>query len=182
MYPANDRFHQNHQSFNHYINAYTLSIDSPFYGMVFSYPLYPLRGDYMDDAFLLESAIKAREAAYAPYSGFKVGAALLTADGKVYTGCNIENAAYGPSNCAERTALFKAVSEGERNFSAIAIAGWADGKPGSAYPCGVCRQVMTEFCPKPEGFRILISDGQGCYTAVTLAELFPHGFGPDNLQ
>jgi cytidine deaminase len=130
---------------------------------------------------LLKAAEKARETAYAPYSGFKVGAALKTSAGVIYTGCNIENAAYGPTNCAERTAFFKAVSEGERDFEAIAIAGWADGSPGSAFPCGVCRQVMMEFC-NPEGFRILVSDGMGSWTELTLAELMPYGFGPDNLK
>jgi cytidine deaminase len=134
----------------------------------------------MDKALLVKAAVQAREAAYAPYSGFRVGAALLAADGKIYTGCNIENAAYSPTSCAERTAFFKAVSEGERAFAAIAIAGWADGKPGSAFPCGVCRQVMAEFC-KPEAFTVLVADGLGEYTEMTLAELLPHGFGPWSL-
>ncbi len=134
----------------------------------------------MTDNKLIEAAVKAREAAYAPYSGFKVGAALLTADGKIYSGCNIENAAYGPSNCAERTAFFKAVSEGERNFEAIAIAGWADGRPGFAYPCGVCRQVMMEFC-NPKTFRVLVTDNSDV-NIITLEGLFPFGFGPENLQ
>ena len=99
---------------------------------------------------LVLEAIEARKMAYVPYSGYMVGAALLTADGKVYRGCNVENAAYSPTNCAERTAFFKAVSEGERKFEAIAVIGaHKDAKPedfGYFYPCGVCRQVMMEFC------------------------------------
>ena len=101
----------------------------------------------MSDKELMQAAVKARKMAYAPYSGFFVGAALLTKDGKVYTGCNIENASYTPTNCAERTAFFKAVSEGERAFEAIAVVG-GKGEELSELcaPCGVCRQVMTEFC------------------------------------
>ena len=130
---------------------------------------------------LLELAIQAMEKAYAPYSGFKVGAALLCADGTVYQGCNIENASYSPTNCAERTAFFKAVSEGKREFVAMAIvAGPRDGKLSTTAPCGVCRQVMAEFC-KPE-FRVLLGGEGDAYTCHTLAELLPHGFGPDNLQ
>jgi cytidine deaminase len=128
---------------------------------------------------LIQAAVNARDAAYAPYSGFKVGAALLTKDGRLYTGCNIENASYGPTNCAERTAFFKAVSEGEREFKAIAIAGWADGKPGFAYPCGVCRQVMMEFC-KPETFLVTVTDGTSGMS-MTLNQLLPYGFGPASL-
>jgi len=134
----------------------------------------------MDDITLVREAISAREYAYAPYSGFMVGAALLGQSGKLYAGCNIENAAYGPSNCAERTAFFKAVSEGERSFTAIAIAGWPkDGKAGFAYPCGVCRQVMMEFCTGD--FKIIVAKSADEYVTHTLEELFPHGFGPDNL-
>jgi cytidine deaminase len=133
----------------------------------------------MNGEDLAKAAVQARITAYAPYSGFKVGAALLTKDGRVYTGCNIENAAYGPTNCAERTAFFKAVSEGEREFEAIAVAGWADGKPGFAFPCGVCRQVMMEFC-KPETFSVTVTDGSNVIS-MTLRELLPYGFGPDNL-
>ena len=110
---------------------------------------------------LIREAISARRQAYAPYSHFCVGAALLTAAGKIYSGCNIENAAYTPTNCAERTAFFKAVSEGERDFAAIAIVG---GKAGEALaptaPCGVCRQVMREFCA-PEKFRIILATSEG---------------------
>jgi len=134
----------------------------------------------MSDEELSRLAVQARENAYAPYSGFRVGAALLAANGTAYTGVNIENAAYGPSNCAERTAFFRAVSGGERDFAAIAVAGWRDGSPGFAYPCGVCRQVMMEFCA-PETFRILVTDGQTVQKAL-LGDLLPFGFGPDNLS
>jgi len=127
-------------------------------------------------------AVTARKSSYSPYSSFMVGAALLTKSGKVYRGCNIENAGYSPTNCAERTAFFKAMSEGERDFCAIAVAGWGkDQEPQQAFPCGVCRQVMREFCD-PETFRILVaSDDRGGYTSHTLNEILPHGFGPDNL-
>jgi cytidine deaminase len=131
---------------------------------------------------LIEAAIKAREAAYAPYSGFRVGAALLTADGAVFGGCNIENAAFSPSNCAERTAFFTAVACGFKDFAAIAIVGGADSKGDLAdncYPCGVCRQVMAEFCK--EDFRIIIAQSPQNWRIFTLGELLPHGFGPANL-
>lgn len=107
---------------------------------------------------LIKAAIEARRKSYSPYSHYQVGAALLTADGQIVTGCNIENAAYGPSNCAERTAFFKAVSEGMREFTAIAIVGSPEGEELTqyAYPCGVCRQVMREFC-EPERFRIIVA-------------------------
>lgn len=136
----------------------------------------------MNDNELIEQAIRARELAYAPYSNFMVGAALLTKDGKVYKGCNIENAGYSPSNCAERTAFFKAVSEGDLHFEAIAVAGWAKGANNNnpAFPCGVCRQVMMEFCD-PKTFRVLITDSQNNVVARTLEELLPHGFGPADL-
>ena len=134
---------------------------------------------------LIGEALKGREKAYTPYSHFQVGAALLTKEGMVYRGCNIENAAYTPSNCAERTAFFKAVSEGERNFEAIAIVGGPEGKLPDAYcaPCGVCRQVMMEFCDY-DSFRILL--GRYCdeeieYIEYRLMDLLPEGFGPDNL-
>jgi cytidine deaminase len=136
----------------------------------------------MDEQALVREAIAAREGSYSPYSLFMVGAALLSADGKIYRGCNIENAAFGPSNCAERTAFFKAVSEGERDFRAIAVAGWPrEGKPGFAYPCGVCRQVMMEFCD-PRNFRIIVAAGEDNFRSHTLEELFPCGFGPGNLD
>lgn len=118
---------------------------------------------------------------YAPYSRFKVGAALLTRSGKLYGGCNIENAAYGPSNCAERTAFFKAVSEGERGFSAICIVGGKDGVLTEyAAPCGVCRQVMMEFC-NPDEFQIILAVNEAHYDVYTLRQMLPLGFGPDNL-
>ena len=134
------------------------------------------------DAELIRAAFKARSFAYTPYSHFKVGAALLAKNGMVYTGCNIENAAYGPSNCAERTAFFKAVSEGEREFSAIAVVGGKDGDAADIFPpCGVCRQVMMEFC-QPETFQIILAVDEENYKVCSLRELFPFGFGPDNLQ
>ena len=110
---------------------------------------------------LIKAAIEARRKSYSPYSHYQVGAALLTADGQIVTGCNIENAAYGPSNCAERTAFFKAVSEGMREFTAIAIVGSPEGEELTqyAYPCGVCRQVMREFC-EPERFRIIVAKSE----------------------
>lgn len=118
---------------------------------------------------------------YSPYSGFAVGAALMCADGRIYTGCNIENAAFGPSVCAERTAFFKAVSEGERVFKAIAIMGGKDRRPeGFCPPCGVCRQVMREFC-SPDSFRIIMAADTDHYIVRTLEELLPESFGPDNI-
>lgn len=130
---------------------------------------------------LIKKALEARELAYTPYSHWAVGAALLDADGKVWTGCNIENAAYGPSNCAERTAVFKAVSEGQRKFSAIAVVGGPAGEAPSAVcpPCGVCRQVLREFCGND--FAIILAVSETEYTLTTLGELLPYGFGPENL-
>lgn len=136
----------------------------------------------MDNKELIRQALEAREMAYAPYSGFKVGAALLTKEGKVYKGCNIENAGYTPTNCAERTAFFKAVSEGEREFSAIAIVGGKGGLPTDyAYPCGVCRQVMMEFCD-PEEFEIVLGNSAGDIKVIKLKDILPEGFGPENLE
>ncbi len=130
---------------------------------------------------LVERAKEAMQKAYVPYSGFKVGAALLSDDGEVYLGCNIENAAYSPSNCAERTAFFKAVSEGKISFSAIAICGGQDGKiEGICPPCGVCRQVMQEFCD-PDTFEVLLVKPDG-YESYTLKELLPLGFDKKNLN
>lgn len=130
---------------------------------------------------LIDTAIRQLEFSYTPYSGFKVGAALLAKDGKVYGGCNIENAAYGPTNCAERTAFFKAVSEGVRKFDAICIVGGKDGVlTDYAAPCGVCRQVMMEFCD-PETFQVILATGKDRYDVFTLKELLPLGFGPANL-
>ena len=128
----------------------------------------------MEPNELCKLAIEAMGHAYAPYSGFKVGAALLCADGTVYQGCNIENAAYSPTNCAERTAFFKAVYDGHRDFTAIAVCGGKDGVITGAFPpCGVCRQVMREFCK--DDFLIYLVNGQG-YETVTLAQLLPYGF------
>ena len=132
---------------------------------------------------LIEEALEARKMAYTPYSHFQVGAALLTTDGKIYRGCNIENAAYTPTNCAERTAFFKAVSEGERAFVAIAIVGGAEDakKLDFCAPCGVCRQVMEEFCDE-EAFEIVLARSVEEHEFYTLKELFPKGFGPKNLK
>lgn len=132
---------------------------------------------------LIRAAIDARKKAYSPYSHYQVGAALLAGNGQVITGCNIENAAYGPSNCAERTAFFKAVSEGIRGFRAIAIVGSPKGEELTqyAYPCGVCRQVMMEFCD-PSSFKIIVAKSTEDYRVKTLQELLPEGFGPDNLK
>ena len=129
---------------------------------------------------LLEHAKEAMTHAYVPYSGYKVGAALLCADGTVYGGCNIENASYSPTNCAERTAIFKAVSEGCQDFTAIAVVGGRDGViTGACPPCGVCRQVMREFCG--ENFTVYIGGAGGKYEPVTLGELLPHSFSADQL-
>ena len=132
---------------------------------------------------LIEEAVAAREKSYSPYSHFSVGAALLTENGKIYTGCNIENAAYGPSNCAERTAFFKAVSEGERSFAAIAVVGGSSDKEPESYttPCGICRQVMAEFCI-PDAFEIIIAKSINDYYVKTLHELLPDSFGKTNLN
>lgn len=132
---------------------------------------------------LITAAIAARKKSYSPYSHYQVGAALLTGGGQIVTGCNIENAAYGPSNCAERTAFFKAVSEGIREFRAIAIVGSPEGDELTqyAYPCGVCRQVMMEFCD-PEEFQIVVAKSGKDYRLMTLRELLPEGFGPENLR
>ena len=131
---------------------------------------------------LIELAIQARESAYAPYSGYRVGAALLTKSGKVYLGCNIENASYTPTVCGERVAVFKAVSEGEREFAAIAVCGGnKEELEGSFPPCGVCRQVLREFC-NPEEFKVYLIGEKGTYKELTLAELLPYGFGPDYMN
>lgn len=137
----------------------------------------------MNNMDLLKEAKIARERAYTPYSHFKVGAALLTKSGKIYHGCNIENAAYSPTNCGERTAFFRAVYEGERDFDRIAVVGSPEGvEPDMpTAPCGVCRQVMMEFCD-PETFTIIMPDGNGGALEVLLKDLVPYGFGPDNLK
>ena len=124
---------------------------------------------------LIKYAIEAAKNSYSPYSNFRVGAALLTENNKIYLGCNIENSAYGPSNCAERTAFFKAISDGERKFKAIAIVGGMDGNFDTfCYPCGVCRQVMSEFCDKD--FIIISGNKDLKYEKNTLGELLPHSF------
>lgn len=128
------------------------------------------------------AALEARDHAYVPYSNFAVGAALLTKSGKLYEGANIENAAYTPTNCAERTAFFRAVFEGERAFAAIAVAGGKAGEAPMSFcaPCGVCRQVMREFCG--EDFVILLVKSPAEIKKYTLAELLPESFGPDDLN
>ena len=125
---------------------------------------------------LIRAAFEARERAYAPYSHFKVGAALLAENGRIFTGCNIENAAFTPTICAERTALFKAVSEGVHRFQAIAIVGSREGEKNLLVtsPCGVCRQGMREFCP--DDFPVYLVGADGSYETVSLAELLPHSF------
>lgn len=132
---------------------------------------------------LVQRALEARKQAYVPYSHWAVGAALLTKEGKVYEGCNIENAAYTPTNCAERTAFFKAVSEGERDFAAIAIVGAYEREEPEKIcaPCGVCRQVMMEFCD-PDTFRVILGTKDGVQVSQTLKEMLPYGFGPDVLK
>ena len=130
---------------------------------------------------LIEQAKLAMGRAYAPYSGFFVGAALLGRSGRVYLGCNVENAAYGPSNCAERTAVFKAVSEGERQFAAIAIVGGPGGRiQDPCPPSGVCRQVLREFCP--DAFPIYLCGADGRVQAFTLSQLLPESFSGSNLS
>ncbi|CVI68376.1 Cytidine deaminase [Clostridiales bacterium CHKCI001] len=131
----------------------------------------------MDRENLLKIALEARKFAYAPYSHFTVGAALLAKNGTVYSGCNIENAAYGPSNCAERTAFFKAISEGNKDFCAIAVVGGLEGKEAMQYcpPCGVCRQVMAEFC-SPEDFLIILGAKNQVIKEYKLKELLPVSF------
>ena len=127
---------------------------------------------------LIAMAKEAMTHAYVPYSGYKVGAALRCADGSVYCGCNIENAAYGPTNCAERTAFFTAVYEGKRDFTAIAVCGGKDGVITGAFPpCGVCRQVMREFCE--DDFLIFMVDAGDRYETRTLAEILPFSFRAD---
>ena len=131
---------------------------------------------------LVNLAIEAREHAYVPYSNFAVGAALLTKDGKVYQGCNIENSSYGATNCAERTAFFTAVYQGERDFEAIAIVGGKAGEPVSELcaPCGICRQVMREFCK--DDFKIFLSKGDGTVLEATLTNLLPLSFSKEDLE
>ena len=134
--------------------------------------------DDRDRKELVRQAFLAQRQAYAPYSEFLVGAALLTEDGKIYQGCNIENAAYSPGNCAERTAVFKAVSEGKKDFLAIAVVG---DREEPLTPCGVCRQVLTEFVDGST-FEVIMEDGAGGIKVMKLEELFPASFSPKDLQ
>ena len=135
----------------------------------------------MDKQQLCMAAQTMRDKAYAPYSNFTVGAALLGESGTVYTGCNIENAAFSPTVCAERVAFFKAISEGEKDFIAIAIAGGSGDSPNSECPpCGVCRQVMAEFCD-PHTFKVFLAKSETDYIPLTLNELLPYGFGKGNI-
>ena len=137
----------------------------------------------MEDIELLRRACKAREQSYCPYSHFAVGAALLAEDGQVFEGCNIENAGFSSTVCAERTAFFKAVSQGVTKFKAIAIVGGAHGQKVSEIcpPCGVCRQVMREFCD-PQSFEIVLGTCEDDLKVLKLEELFPYSFGPDALE
>lgn len=139
----------------------------------------------VDSKLLIEKAFEAQKFSYAPYSNFNVGAALLCADGTIYEGCNIENAAYTPTNCAERTAIFKAISEGKKDFTAIAIVGNKSGvKVGEGdycAPCAVCRQVMAEFCDL-DNFKIIIAKSTEDYLEYTLGELLPLAFTGKNLE
>ena len=128
---------------------------------------------------LIKKANEARKNSYAPYSTYRVGAALLCADGTVYTGCNVENAAYGETVCAERVAIFKAISEGKRDFDAISIVGGIDELKDFAYPCGACRPVLSEFCAP--SFKIVLFDGKNT-KLCTLGELFPASFGKASIQ
>ena len=137
----------------------------------------------MEKQQLIREAIAARKRSYSPYSHFRVGAALLGKSGKIYTGCNIENAAYTPTNCAERTAFFKAISEGEKEFEMIAIVGGPAKSARTDYcpPCGVCRQVMAEFCD-PKAFRVLMARTETDYRECSLEEVLPFGFTKEELQ
>lgn len=135
----------------------------------------------MDKKELVKEALAAREFAYTPYSKFNVGAALLCKNGRVFRGCNIESASYTPTNCAERTVFFKAVSEGEREFSAIAIVGGPAGAPpvDFCYPCGVCRQVMAEFCSRD--FKVYIAKSESEIREYSLDEIIPFAFTQEDL-
>ena len=136
----------------------------------------------IDAAALVQAALDARNNAYVPYSHYAVGAALLTEDGEIFCGCNIENASYGATNCAERTAFFRAVSQGKRKFRAIAIAGGMEGeKPVEyAYPCGICRQVMREFCK--DDFIIIVAKSVEDFQEYRLEEILPFGFGGESIR
>lgn len=136
------------------------------------------KGAAMEYRELIAQAVEAKERAYAPYSHFRVGAALLTKSGKVYQGCNIENVSFSATNCAERTAVFKAVSEGEREFEALVVIG--DNKDYLA-PCGVCRQVLAEFCDL-DTFQVILANDEQDYKVLTLGELLPEAFSRKNLK
>lgn len=132
---------------------------------------------------LIEMAMDARRVAYAPYSKFKVGAALLGSNGVIYMGCNVENASYPATNCAERTAIFSAVAEGQKEFEAIAIVGGNEdaSELDLCAPCGICRQVMREFCD-PQSFEVILARNVEDYKVFTLEELLPMSFGPEDLK
>lgn len=136
----------------------------------------------IDVAALVQAALDARKNAYVPYSHYAVGASLLTEEGEIFSGCNIENASYGATNCAERTAFFRAVSEGKKRFRAIAIAGGMEGeKPVEyAYPCGICRQVMREFCN--DDFKIIVARSVDDHQEYRLDEILPFGFGGESIR
>lgn len=135
----------------------------------------------MDNKKLLELALDAMNNSYSPYSQCRVGAALLCKNGNIYTGANIENASFTPTVCAERVAFFKAVSQGEAEFSKIAVVGGKNGIVNKIFaPCGVCRQVMREFCQ--DDFQIIMGEGNGEYTLVTLKELLPYSFSPEDVK
>lgn len=136
----------------------------------------------MKDEELIRIAIESRNKSYSPYSNFQVGAALLTSDEEVYTGCNIENASYTPTICAERTAIFKAISEGKHDYKKIAIVGSPKGEIVQyAFPCGVCRQVMMEFTD-PETFEVIVAVSEKDFKKYKLSDLLPEGFGPKDLS
>ena len=138
----------------------------------------------MDNAKLIRAAFEARRSAYAPYSKYRVGAALYGRDGKITGGCNIENSSYGLCNCAERTAFFKAVSEGRQDFEAIAIVGGigdGDETRDYAFPCGACRQVMREF-GDPKNVLVIMAKSEEDYTEMTLEQLMPLSYGPEYLR
>jgi len=135
----------------------------------------------MTETELLQLAIDARKNSYAPYSKYRVGAALETEDGSIYTGCNIENASYGATNCAERTAVFKAVSDGHRRIIRIAISGGSGDELNYAYPCGICRQVLREFSD-PKKLIVTVGTSAEDYKSFTLEELLPESFGPEALS